>query len=79
MYQRQYEESGYLVCQLGAVLAIGTTIDVVVDLSTDGRVPMLERASMRDIHECKVALALKYEENRPQYTTHIAMQPVGKT
>ena len=30
--------------RFGDVLSIGTTIDVVVDLSTDERVPMLERA-----------------------------------
>lgn len=30
--------------RVGNVLSIGTTIDMVVDLSTDERVPMLERA-----------------------------------
>ena len=50
MYHRQFDESGYLVypaiwfSRVGNVLSIGTTIDMVVDLSTDERVPMLERA-----------------------------------
>ena len=34
---------------------------------------------MRDTLERKLALTLEYEENPPQYTTHIAMYPVGKT
>ena len=34
---------------------------------------------MRDTLERKLALTLEYEENLPQYTTHIAMYPVGET
>ena len=34
---------------------------------------------MRDTLERKLALTLEYKENPPQYTTHIAMYPVGKT
>ena len=34
---------------------------------------------MRDTLERKLGLTLEYEENPPQYTTHIAMYPVGKT
>ena len=34
---------------------------------------------MRDTLERKLGLTLEYEENPPQYTTHIAMYPVGET
>ena len=34
---------------------------------------------MCDILERKLGLTLEYEENPPQYTTHIAMYPVGET
>ena len=34
---------------------------------------------MRDTLERKLALTLVYQESLPQYTTHIAMYPVGKT
>jgi len=34
---------------------------------------------MRDILERKLGLTLEYEENPPQYTTHIAMYLVGET
>jgi hypothetical protein len=34
---------------------------------------------MRDTLERKLALTLEYQENPPQYTTLIAMYPVGKT
>ena len=34
---------------------------------------------MCDILERELGLTLEYEENPPQYTTHIAMYPVGKT
>ena len=34
---------------------------------------------MRDTLERKLGLTLEYEENPPQYTTHIARCPVGET
>ena len=34
---------------------------------------------MCDILERKLGLTLEYEENPPQYTTHIGVYPVGET